>query len=172
MRFNALQCALVALFFFCISPSFSQDCGSNFNLQKLKKDNPAAYQEFLRIEKITENYRAKMTGSAGQRLIDPNGVITIPVVFHVLNRGEAIGTGTNIPDARIFDQVAVLNECFSQINDQAPIPQAFRNVAGNPNFRFVLACRDPNGLASTGILRRTSTIIFNRFTNNNLSFVV
>ena len=60
MRFNALQCAsmrfnalLVALFFFCISPSFSQDCGSNFNLQKLKKDNPAAYQEFLRMEKIS-----------------------------------------------------------------------------------------------------------------------
>ena len=99
MRFNALLA-----FLFCFSFTIhSQDCGNNFDLQKLKRENPARYQEFLRIEKITEAYRAKLAGSAGQRLIDQNGIITVPVVFHVLfSPADAIiGTGTNISVARL-----------------------------------------------------------------------
>ncbi len=124
----------------------------------MKKDNPAAYQEFLRIEKLTEEYRATLRGSANQRLINENGLITIPVVFHILHLGEAIGTGTNLDDARIINQVAILNAAYTQTNNQAAIPQAFLNVAGNPNFNFVLACTTPDGSSATnGILRRQTT---------------
>ena len=43
--FNAI---LVAFLFSCAFPSFAQnDCGTNFDLKKLKKDH-AAYQKFLR----------------------------------------------------------------------------------------------------------------------------
>ena len=95
--FNAI---LVAFLLFCAFPSFAQnDCGTNFDLKKLKKDH-AAYQEFLRIEKLIEDYRIRMAGSANQRLVDENGIITIPIVFHVLHLGEAVGTGTNISDAQ------------------------------------------------------------------------
>ena len=141
---------------FCAFSSFAQnDCGSNLDLKKLKKENPASYQEFLRIEQLTEAYRERMAGSASQRLADQNGIITIPIVFHVLHLGEAVGTGTNIADARLIEQVAILNAAFSQTNNQAAIPQQFRVVAGNPNFRFILACRTPEGLqVSTGIVRR------------------
>ena len=164
MRFNALQCAsmrfnalLIAFLLFCAFPSFAQnDCGTNFDLKKLKKDH-AAYQEFLRIEQLTEAYRARMAGSANQRLIDENGIITIPIVFHVLHLGEAVGTGTNLSDARLIDQVEVLNAAYSQTNNQADIPEAFRNVAGNPNFRFALACVAPNGAGTNGIVRRQTT---------------
>ncbi len=155
MRFNALLTFSFILFFSFIS--YSQDCGNDFDLKKLKKDDPARYQEFLRIEKLTEEYRRKMASNPNVRLIDENGVITIPIVFHVLHLGEAVGTGTNLSDARLIDQIAILNQCYSQTNDQAQIPQVFRNVAGNPNFRFVLACRDPNGNVTNGIVRKQTT---------------
>jgi hypothetical protein len=123
----------------------------------LRQSNPSAYREYLRIENIVADYRQRMKANPNARLVDENGTITIPVVFHIIHRGEAIGTGTNIPDARIIDQVAVLNECFSQTNiDQNLIPQVFLNVAGNPNLRFELACVDPNGNNTSGIIRRQS----------------
>ena len=164
MRFNALHCAsmrFIALLtlLLCFNATLSsQDCGTVFDLKKLKRDNPVQYQEFLRIEKLTEAYRIKMAGNPNARLIDENGTITIPVVFHVLHNGGAIGTGNNTSDARLFDQIAVLNECFSQTNNQSAIPQVFRSVAGNPNFRFILACRDPDGNLTNGIIRKQTTV--------------
>jgi Pregnancy-associated plasma protein-A/Secretion system C-terminal sorting domain len=145
------------MLFFTFPISAQNDCGSNRDLKKLKKDNPVAYQEFLRIEKLTEEYRATLRVSANQRLINENGLITIPVVFHILHLGEAIGTGTNLNDARIINQVAILNAAYTQTNNQAAIPQAFLNVAGSPNFNFVLACIGPDGSGTNGILRRQTT---------------
>jgi hypothetical protein len=107
MRFNALQCASMRFnallaFLFCFGFNmWSQDCGNDFDLKKLRRDNPQSYQEFMRMEKLTEEYVKRMKGSSNQRLIDPNGLITIPIVIHVLHLGESIGTGTNISDARI-----------------------------------------------------------------------
>ena len=169
MCFNALQCVLNRIFdLLCFSLLAQNDCGTNFDLKKLKKDH-AAYQEFLRIEKLIEDYRTRMAGSANQRLVDENGIITIPIVFHVLHLGEAVGTGTNISDDRLIDQVAVLNAAYSQTNDQSAIPQAFRNLAGNPNFKFILPCTTPDGLqASNGIVRK-QTSSTQTFTNLNES---
>ena len=126
MRFNALI-ALLLCFSFNLS---SQDCGTIFDVKKLKQDNPVQYQEFLRIEKLTEVYRLRMASNPNARLIDENGTITIPIVFHVLHNGAAVGTGNNVSDARLIDQIAVLNECFSQTNSQTAIPQQFLAVAG------------------------------------------
>jgi hypothetical protein len=163
MRFNAFQCVsmrfnalLVSLLLFS-TLGWSQDCGGGLDVKKLKQGNPKIYQEYLRIEKLTEEYKARMQSNPNARLIDENGVITIPVVFHILHRGEFVGTGTNISDARINDQIDVLNQCYSQMNDQSAIPTVFRNVAANPNFRFLLACTDPNGLGTNGILRKQTT---------------
>jgi hypothetical protein len=160
MRFHALSCAfMLPLLILTVSVNTieAQDCGSNFDLKKLKQTNPKSYQEYLRLEKIISDYRQRMTANPNARLIDENGLITIPLVFHVIHRGEAVGTGTNIPDARIIDQVAVLNECFTQTNgDQGMIEMVFRDLAGNPNIRFALACRNPNGGVTNGIVRRQS----------------
>ena len=159
-NFHALLCVIILPFLILIvsiDTVKAQDCVSNFDLKKLKQTDPKSYQEYLRLEKIISDYRQRMTANPNERLIDENGLITIPLVFHVIHRGEAVGTGTNIPDARIIDQVAVLNQCFTQTNgDQGLIPQVFRNIAGNPNIRFALACRDPSGAVTNGILRRQS----------------
>jgi Pregnancy-associated plasma protein-A/Secretion system C-terminal sorting domain len=145
----------------------AQDCGSNFDIKKLRQTNPEGYREHLRVEKIISDYRQRMTVNPNARLIDENGTITIPIVFHVMHRGEPVGTGTNISDALLVDQVAVLNECFSQTNnDQNLIAPPYQGLPGNPNFRFEIACTDPNGAGTTGIVRRQSTTVFSEDSDN------
>ena len=77
-----------------------------------------------------------MASNPNARLIDENGVITIPIVFHVLHKGEAVGTGTNLSDALLIEQIEILNQCYSQTNDQTVVAQVFRNLAGNPLEKY------------------------------------
>ncbi len=82
----------------------------------------------------------------------------VPVVIHVIHNGEAIGTGTNIPDAQIISQLNVLNEDCNRLNDDASnTPAEFLPVAGALDIEFILAKQDPEGLATTGIVRRQGT---------------
>lgn len=78
----------------------------------------------------------------------------IPVVVHVIHNGEPVGTGTNISDAQIFSQLAVVNQDFKRLNaDAANTPAEFQAVAGSMDIEFVLAKSDPNGLCTNGIVR-------------------
>jgi hypothetical protein len=139
------------------------------------RSNPSLLLQYNKIEKQVKEYR-RLYGisSANQRLVDPNGVITIPVVVHIIHRnGEAIGTGANLSDAQIQSQITVLNQDFSRTNSDAnQTPAAFVGVAANPLIRFELACTDPDGFTTNGITRTASgTANFNanrngvKFTN-------
>ncbi|WP_333807476.1 M43 family zinc metalloprotease [Flavobacterium sp.] len=86
-----------------------------------------------------------------RRQTNPNevqGVITIPVVIHVIHNGDAYGTGENIRDEQVLSQIQVMN-------------QDFRRMSGTPGFgpgvdveiEFCLAQTDPNGNPTTGINR-------------------
>jgi hypothetical protein len=78
----------------------------------------------------------------------------IPVVVHIIHNGEDIGTGPNVSDAQVLSQIRVLNEDFNRENaDAANTPAEFTGVAGNLDIEFVLARRDPDGLATNGIVR-------------------
>ncbi|HET6990204.1 MAG TPA: zinc-dependent metalloprotease [Bacteroidia bacterium] len=81
--------------------------------------------------------------------------ITIPVVVHIIYN-TAI---QNIPDSQIYSQILVLNEDFSRTNpDTVNTPAPFAAVAGNPHIQFCLAQQDPNGLPTSGIERRATSI--------------
>ncbi|EPR69196.1 M43 family zinc metalloprotease [Cyclobacterium qasimii] len=79
----------------------------------------------------------------------------LPVVVHVIHNGEAIGSGANISDAQILDQIRILNEDFQMQNPDfaTNTPTEFLNVAANAGIEFVLAKQDPQGLPSIGINR-------------------
>lgn len=79
------------------------------------------------------------------------GVITIPVVVHVIHNGQPVGTAPNITDPQVESQITVMN------ND-------FRRLTGTPGFnnnpigadvmvQFALAKVDPNGNPTNGINR-------------------
>ncbi|MBK7964423.1 MAG: PKD domain-containing protein [Bacteroidetes bacterium] len=81
-------------------------------------------------------------------------VYNIPVVFHVIHGGSAVGVGLNISDAQINSQIAVLNEDFKKLNaDTSTIPGVFTGVAANCEINFCLAQTNPQGGATNGINR-------------------
>ena len=83
-----------------------------------------------------------------------NVVYTIPVVFHIIHNGESVGTGVNLSNQRIQEQIDVLNKDFRRENDDASsTPPIFQSVAADTEINFVLAKQDPEGLPSTGIVR-------------------
>lgn len=76
------------------------------------------------------------------------GVYQIPVVFHVIHNGEAVGTGTNISYAAMQSQLDVLNEDFRKIlgsNGYNTHPSG-----ADTEIEFCMAQRRPNGSAFPG----------------------
>ncbi|MGI4759633.1 MAG: M43 family zinc metalloprotease [Janthinobacterium lividum] len=81
---------------------------------------------------------------------------TLPVVVHIINNSEAVGTGTNISQAQVQSQLDALNEDYRNLNaDGALVPSVFQPLRADAQFQFVLAARDPSGatLAEPGIDR-------------------
>ena len=85
-------------------------------------------------------------------------VYTIPVVFHVIHTGSAVGSSYNISDAQIISQITVLNEDYRRLNaDTTATPSVFKPVAADCEVNFCLAHTDPNGNVTTGIERINRT---------------
>ncbi|MGC1242033.1 MAG: choice-of-anchor J domain-containing protein [Chryseosolibacter sp.] len=96
----------------------------------------------------------KTSFSLGRAAREQAAPYQIPVVVHIIHNGEPIGVGTNITDEQVLSQLRVLNEDFRRENaDAANTPQVFLDDAGSLDIEFVLAKRDPDGLATDGIVR-------------------
>ncbi len=82
-------------------------------------------------------------------------VITIPVVVHILYNNSQ----ENISDAQIQSQLDVLNRDYRGLNsDRSLTPSYFLPLAADCGFRFQLAKSDPRGAATTGIIRKYTSI--------------
>ena len=146
---------LFLTFFIITSSLFSQRvCPTTADLILMQQEDPARYASFMNLENFIATTIVNQ-GTTNQRLINANGIITIPVVVHVLHRGENIGTGRNISIAQIQSQIDVLNEDFRRLNpNSANTPAGFLPIAADYGFEFKLACTDPNGLSTDGIVRK------------------
>lgn len=101
-----------------------------------------AFEEFWKVDYI--NY---INTKSVQRTAT---VYRLPVVFHVIHKGEAIGTGTNISSAQIKSAIDALNRDFRKTSADGGISQ------GNGidcEIEFCLATYDPNGNVHSGINR-------------------
>lgn len=80
-------------------------------------------------------------------------VFTLPIVFHVIHQGEAVGVGSNLSQARINDQIEVLIEDFRKM----PGTPGFNTnpVGADAEIEFCPAYIAPDGsaLAEPGIDR-------------------
>lgn len=82
-------------------------------------------------------------------------IIIIPVVVHVVYNTPS----QNISNEQIKSQIAVLNRDYRKNNsDISNIPAAFRLVAADSKIEFRLAAIDPSGLATNGIIRKSTSI--------------
>ncbi|HPM29476.1 MAG TPA: choice-of-anchor J domain-containing protein [Chryseolinea sp.] len=154
MRIIAIL-ALLPVFIFTTETSVAQDrCGTVEYTQKLKnqnllKENETTFENWI----LKNKSKTKKVGP-----LRTKATYQVPIVVHVIHNGEAIGIGTNISDAQIFSQLAVLNKDYQRLNaDASNTPAEFLPVAGNFDVEFVLAKRNPEGLATTGIVRTQGT---------------
>ncbi|MGI0021750.1 MAG: zinc metalloprotease, partial [Nitrososphaeraceae archaeon] len=91
-------------------------------------------------------------------LIDPDGLVVIPVVFHVLY--DINHPNRNIPDYLIYSQIARMNDDFRNNSaDGSSVPQVWQALRADIKIEFKLACIKPDGGATNGIIRKQTTVV-------------
>lgn len=152
-RTNMRLFSTVLLALFSLVFAFGQDqhdhrnCGSMEHLEHQLQQDPGIRFRMDAIERHTQQYEQNTNQHA-------RVVITIPVVFHIVHNGDALGTNENISDALIQAQLDQLNQDYRLTNSDASlIPALFQPVAADTEIQFCLAQRKPDGTATTGINR-------------------
>ncbi|HEY9045280.1 MAG TPA: choice-of-anchor J domain-containing protein, partial [Ohtaekwangia sp.] len=146
-RLLVMVCLLVLVYL----KGWTQDrCGITEVMQNLRNKNTVRESD-----KQFENWLLQRQASRlANGRTETETKYYIPVVVHVIHRGEAVGSGTNIPDAQIISQIKVLNNDYNRLNaDASNTPSEFTSVAGSFNVEFVLAKQTPDGQATNGIVR-------------------
>ncbi len=132
-----------------------RNCGSTDHLHQQLQDYPKLKERMDQIEKATQQFI-----NNPEKVV--NGVITIPVVVHVVYNTSA----ENISVNQINSQIAILNEDFRRLNSDANNDWS---QAADSEIEFCLASVDPQGNATNGITR-TSTSVSSFSTNDNVKF--
>ncbi|MCA6069356.1 T9SS type A sorting domain-containing protein [Chryseobacterium sp. RG1] len=95
------------------------------------------------VEKVKEERLTNKSTSGG--------IITIPVVVHVIHSGEPYGTGANITDEQVQSQITVMNQDYRRM---ASTPGYNTSAVGaDTMIQFALAKVDVNGNPTNGIDR-------------------
>lgn len=85
-------------------------------------------------------------------------IYTIPVVFHVIHKDEALGVGTNISSTLINQALMDLNDYFRDA----------QNLGNDVEIEFCLAVRNPEGGSTDGI-NRVSGLGVNYYSTSGLT---
>lgn len=137
--------------FFMVVSIFAQDrrCAAMENLEYRKQLDPQLEQRMTEIENFTQAKIQALENNSSANRVD-GSIITIPVVVHVLYRNST----ENISLAQIQSQLDVLNEDFRRTNPDADNSWS---QAADTQIEFCLSTVDPNGNATTGITRKSTT---------------
>lgn len=121
-------------------------CGTDQFTEEYFEKHPEARQHFVeQMQKVYEHRDHKSAARNGVE--DP---FVIPVVVHVIHDN---GVG-NISLEQIQDAIALLNEDYRRLNDDADETRSeFKNIAGAAPFEFRLAKLDPQGNPTDGVVR-------------------
>jgi len=123
------------------------------------------HPEYAKNRKIIEREMQAIINNPNREQ-NLNGIITIPVVYHVIHDGDAVGTNENLSVALLQAQLDQMTDDFRRLNSDANnTPSDFTGVAADSEIEFCLTTIDPAGLAATGIERHH----INTFTGVNLS---
>jgi len=115
--------------------SFAQTSEPFCGTDELYKKDPRA-----RIQAI-----GQIASLNGKAAVDPNTVLTLPVVFVVYHLGEAVGTGSNLSDTKLNEELAKLNDAFRARNTFAGL--------NDSKIQFARAQYDDNCASTNGIVR-------------------
>ena len=122
-------------------------CGAERYLQRKLLQDVNYQNRRNEIERYTQQ---KISEGEVNKSIN-GSIITIPVVVHVLYSNST----NNISDAQIQSQIVALNSDFRRSNPSSSNTWA---QAADCEIEFCLAGIDPNGNATTGITRKSTTV--------------
>lgn len=134
------------LFFFGIIVPFSnvfaqnqahEKCYSGILHQQMMSSNPDYVSKMQQFEQYVQSINNSFAPKTQARYV-------IPVVFHVIHLGEAVGTGSNVSEAAIKQALRVANERYRNLNNGGGV---------DTQIEFALAVRDPQGNCTNGITR-------------------
>jgi hypothetical protein len=141
---------LFAGLFIASDSNAQRACGTMQHLHEQLLADPALEQHMEQMELQTQQWIQHQ-----RKYPSVQAVINIPVVVHVVYNTSV----QNISDAQVLSQIAVLNEDFRKLNaDINNTPSAFTGLTADCQLNFCLAQRDPNGNATTGIVRKQTTV--------------
>lgn len=126
--------------------SAQRTCGTPDKMNKL-------YETNLEAKKNRNNlYNFLKTKNNRQSKFASSGVVTVPVVVHVLYSNDEM----NISKEQILSQLKVLNDDFRKLNADfnTNVPDAFKGVAADMELTFHLATKTPTGQPTEGIVRK------------------
>lgn len=126
-------------------------CGSNKLIERRIANDPQLAEKYLNTLDSLKALAANPITDASRA---GGNVIYIPVVFHIVHNGDAVGTNENITDAQVMSQLDAMNRDFNYGDpDIANVPGVFQNLVANCGIKFCLAKFDPSGNPTTGIIR-------------------
>lgn len=128
----------------------------------LKRINPTYADERKKMEQEIYSIVKNKQTNPNARIMQNDcqqGVFTIPVVVHIIHKGEAIGTGTNITDAQVIDAIKGMNEKWRKITGDGV----------DLEVEFALAVRDTNNSTTNGITRYDGRV-FPRYMENGIYY--
>ena len=136
--------AVFASFFFSFNIFAQEQCGTD--------------QLLIRNPFLLEAYNSRVACDAPEIDLDTAQVLTIPVVFHILHLGEAVGEVTNISDERILSCIENLNHRFrGDVEALADLTDEYDeyelSLVKDAKIEFCLAARDPDNNPTDGINR-------------------
>ena len=154
-RILSLFAFVVFFFLYNFQIAFTQainKCATFDKTQELMNANPGLQKQIDKEKDDLENHIKSYNLNPVPFQTTP--IYVIPVVFHVIHENGI----ENIPDAKIFEGIKIVNQDFRLWNpDSIEIDQDFLGVKGNGGIEFRLAQLDPNGNSTTGIDRIVSS---------------
>jgi len=143
MRYTFTRLLLLVAFVAGVTTlSAQRNCGSMELLEQQIQQDPSRLERLNELEKFTRAFDPPQEAT--------KALTTIPVVVHIVYNGST----QNISLSQIQSQMQVLNDDFRRLNSDADNewPQA-----ADSEIEFCLATVDPNGNATDGIIRQSTT---------------
>jgi len=140
-----------------------RNCGTMDYLAKQIQENPDLLNQMQENKQKLQQYISNNYDALEQE----RAVYTIPTVVHVVYRNA----NENVSDVQIISQITALNRDYRKLNnDISQVPSSWTSLAADIGIEFCLATRDPQGNATTGITRTSSTQASFDVSNNNMKF--
>ncbi len=126
---------------------YTVEIQNNFLKKHPNAESPIQFEAWLQ-GKIADRRRA-LSAKGRKETFGTVTEYTLPIVFHIIHNGEAVGTTPNVDASFIQAQLLQLNKDYANLSGSS------YSVASSTGIQFALAAKDPIGktLAEPGIDR-------------------